>query len=449
MPQQNLNFPQLPQDIQERIFNTIDGLFRSPTNEEAIEKVKQLIDEYSDVGQNDPLLTIIRHILQACLFFFQAQYQATNLGQWDAAVAQMQKSRELFKQVQLSEMTSLSAIMSIYYDGILDIRSNNFQSGLEKQKEAKNLLENAQGRYTSQYVELVKHLEPDIFFSMALQHLMNVRFDEARIAINQAHEAALQLAQTYLENSPEQHNWVGIAHYYMLYFLNYQSGILFAEFELDHQDFYSDTFDKHAKASIQHLNQGTLYNRNLLNMMYLAKAISQTHQVRNKLAAKLLPWMKGDKSSAVNWQELKSMLNAAMQISARAGEKGGEFIRACKSMLRQIKNLERLSAYAAQPPAQAAPTGEQPLQNEQHVKKIPDTLITNCRLLIAQNRINEALEMLIQELNQADILHLIIIQSSRLSELEEREKMGLLSREDFLIAKSKVEKAILDLLSQD
>ena len=444
MPQQ-LTFAALTADEQKLFTDLLDFLFDKPTNEEAIQFIEEKVQEYKEPKNEKEALVLL--FLQAIWHFFTSQYHATTTANWERAVEHMEEAHRLFSAMQMEEMVSLSDIMRTYYGGIFDMRSNNLKSGLEKQEKARQMLEKAGGRYAKNYSGLMLHMDPDIYFSLALQDLMGLQLDSAQMHINKAFDAAQKAARLYPDSSPEQHNWLGIGNYYMAYFLYVRAAYLFKELEFDHPDFQSTAhFDKYIKQAIQHLNQGTLNNKNILNLMYLAKSISLQYKVQAEVAGTMLSIMKKQTHTPPDWAALKTLTQSAIQLATQIGEKGMDHIRICKSTLRQINNVERLAAiHWSKATLSQAPTPTQARDEKQ--AELSKELINRCRKLIASNKINEVFELLINEISEPQLVNNIILQSSRLSQLEEELNSGTLTRADFLAGKSQIEKGILEMLT--
>ncbi len=448
MPQQ-LTFAALSADEQKLFTDLLDFLFDKPGNEEAIQFIEEKVQEYKEPKNEKEALVLL--FLQAIWHFFTSQYHATTTANWAFAVEHMEEAYRLFSAMQMEEMVSLSDIMRTYYGGIFDMRNNNLKSGLEKQEKARQMLEKAGGRYAKNYSGLMLHMDPDIYFSLALQDLMSIQLDNAQMHINKAFDAAQKAARLYSENSPEQHNWLGIGNYYMAYFLYIRATYLFKELEFDHPDFQSTArFDKYIQQAIRHLNQGTLNNKNILNLMYLAKSISLQYKVQTEVAGTMLSIMKDQTHTLPDWAALKNLTQSAIQLATQIGEKGMDHIRVCKSTLRQINNVERLAASHWNKVAQNQTPAPSHASDEKQTPKtssLSKELINRCRKLIASNKINEVFELLINEVSEPQLVNNIILQSSRLSQLEEELNCGTLSRADFLTGKSQIEKRVLEIFT--
>ncbi len=364
--------------------------------------------------------------------FFQSQAAVTEKADFPQALAFIQKARDGFSAINLKEFHELSEGLLLYYQALVEIRTLNVNAGLEKINLAKSHFENLD-KYDKYFRKQIEAFEAESLYVSGLTLLMQLDYDNGRIALEKASMTSKRLAIKFFEkDSPEFNFFTGYGYIYSAI-----SDFVIQSMNLNALNF--EFFDYSENEAAQNsalatsclsksLEVGEVVRMNLI----FAKGMNLLSTVVFSVGTCMYNIL-NNQPSEINFDKKAQKKNIANanKFLASIGEQGLAFIRLSKQIEQQLNNVSR---YVNSRNSIAI----RPVKKQRSYDEITR--------LVEKGKTEKALKLLLDESTDFDIFNDVIALSGRFSKLNREKIQNVILDSDFIVEESKITQAILQLL---
>ncbi len=305
----------------------------------SLQMVQEAVAEIEKQEQTDDTRFMLQ-FLASLWDFFKAFLIVKESADFAQAQALLQRAYQTFEQLELSELKDLAYSWLLYFSAIVDLRTLNLSSGLEKIKQAKTNF-NKLDKFGQFFGEQRDSMEAESLFISGLSYFTQLDYDNGYIAIGKASRAYKKVASKYYQPEDAEYKQ------YMGYgFLYGAFGQFFSFWEkLNRFDF--DFFDDPENEALEDYQKATQYLSEIGSVSEVARVnlklskgldlLSQVIFYIGDCMNDLLAHKPDDRKLDI--KVVRRKLDNAQQFFEDIGEMGIVYYRLCKQLNNQLKSL--------------------------------------------------------------------------------------------------------------
>ncbi|MEX0289337.1 MAG: hypothetical protein AB3N14_09530 [Flavobacteriaceae bacterium] len=423
---------QLYQGDESAVDNFIDSLF--DTNpQDALSYVKDVHSAISNAEPNehkDSLLVL----LESFWNFFNAQISILEKADFVNGSQQLQLANAGFEQLNLIDLTGLTAGFQLYFAAIIDIQAMNLNAGLEKIQQAKEHFESID-KYGKIYNKHIEVMESESLFVSGMNLISQLDYENAEIAIEKASNASKNIAIKYNEeDSDEYHYFMGLGYMYTSLMSFILQTIKLKGFDFDYFDYAdNEAYDSSLKA-LEHLANAIEDSEIARRNLNMAKGVNLLSQVVFELGKCMQALLIGKEEKIVfETSDLRRKIKNANKFFRSIAEQGVIFIRFGVEIESSLINVDKFLKYGTKSAVKPA-------------KKKDVDVTDKIKKLISNGDNKKALDLLIKVYEGYDKYDTIVALKARHSRINKAKIQGRYTKEEFGVQQSEISNDILSLL---
>lgn len=250
----------------------VDVLIEHPANEslQVIKKAHAQVYSEHPTEQEQFFL----RVLESFWNFFQAQIAVVENADFQTGLQQIELAAKGFESIKMEQLANLSAGFELYFSAVVDLRTFNISSGLQKIEQVRAHFSKID-KYGEYYARMIDSCEAEGLFVAGLQSLMQMDYENGEIQIEKASRATKKLAQKYFkEESLEYSLYMGFGYLYASYSNFFVQMYNLNTFNFDYFNYRDVSEDDESAQSIGYLTKAYEYSEMAKINLKMAKVIN-------------------------------------------------------------------------------------------------------------------------------------------------------------------------------
>jgi Effector-associated domain 11 len=422
----------LVKSVNENDFSSIDLFINQLMNTETQESLNIIQKAYSQMNVTEPNDSerYVLFLLESFYKFFYSQLVIFENADYTQGLKLMQEAHTGFSNLKMKDFEELSEGYQQYYSAIVDVRSLNLNSGLEKMNKAKAQFEKMD-KFGQFFNKQINGYEAESLILTGFTFIAQLDYENGQIAFEKAANTIKKVAIKYCEKDSDEYNlYLGLSYLYnsILRFwikLAHLNNYSFDYFEINEDDVNENAVEaiRFFSSSVESGEMTRIYFNQAKGYNLLSNVVNNIGLCMNDI---LILNKKEIQFSVI--ENKKSVRNASKFFTS-IGDTAITLVRLCKEIDNQISNIQRF----------IKSKNIAIIQNEKS-QNLGETIQKH----IENGKIEKALDCLLANSVDFDLTDEAILLKSRYSYLLRSHIEGSISENDFAIEKNKLSKSVLE-----